>query len=49
MALKDLERLTGELEELAVLMRQETRPQARWVILQRVHEIMETIEKGLGK
>ena len=46
MALKDLERLTGELRELAQLLRQETRTQARWIILQRVQTIMAVIEKG---
>ncbi len=46
MALKDLEQLTGELQKLAQLLRQETRPQARWVILKRVHEIMSLIERG---
>lgn len=47
MALKDLERLTGELEELAILLRRESRPQARWVIMQRVQEIMDMIGKGM--
>lgn len=47
MALKELERLTGELEELALLLRQEARPQARMVIMQRVQEIMDMIEKGM--
>jgi hypothetical protein len=47
MALKDLELLTGELENLAQLLRQETRTQARWIIMQRVHEIMSMIGKGL--
>jgi len=46
-ALKDLERLTGELEDLAILLKQETRSQARRVIMQRVHEIMILIEKGM--
>ncbi len=43
MALKELERLTGELGELAVLLRAETRPQARRVIMERVQEIMRAI------
>jgi hypothetical protein len=42
-ALKELEQLTGELEELAVLLRAETRPQARRVIMQRAQEIMRVI------
>lgn len=46
MALKDLERLTGELGDLAILLKQETHPQARRVIIQRAHEIMTLIEKG---
>jgi hypothetical protein len=46
MALKELERLTGELEELKRLLRQETRPQARWIILGRVQEIMTRIGEG---
>jgi hypothetical protein len=47
MALKDLRRLTGELQELAQLLRQETRTQARWIIIQRVQEIMEMIGEGV--
>lgn len=47
MALKDLPRLTGELKELAQLLRQETRPQARWIIMQRVQEIMNMIGEDL--
>lgn len=47
MALKELERLTIELQELAHCLREETRPQARVVIMQRVQEIMELIGKGL--
>lgn len=43
MALKDLERLTGELEELAALLKAETRPLARRVIMERVQEIVSTI------
>ncbi len=43
MALKDLERLTGELEELAVLLKAETRPLARRVIMERVQEIIAVI------
>ncbi len=46
MALKDLERLTGELKTLAHLMRQEARPQARLLIMQRVQEIVAEIGKG---
>ncbi len=46
-ALKELERLTGELEELAVLLKAETRPQARRVIMERVQEIVLVVrEKG---
>lgn len=47
MALRELERLTGELEDLAQLLRQETRTQARWVILTRVQQIMDRIGKDL--
>jgi hypothetical protein len=46
MALKDLELLTGELETLAELMRVETRPQARTLILLRVQEIVGLIKRG---
>jgi len=46
MALKDLERLTQELETLADHLRAETRPGARVVILQRVGEIIDTIERN---
>jgi hypothetical protein len=46
MALKELELLTGELETLALLLKQETRVQARWVILERVQEIMSLIKRG---
>lgn len=42
-ALKDLELLTGELEKLAVLLRDETRPLARRVIMQRAQEIIKSI------
>lgn len=49
MALKELELLTGELENLAHMLKWETRPQARWVIMQRVQEIMDLIGKGLTK
>ena len=49
MALKDLEQLTGELEKLAQLLRQETRTQARWVIMARVQEIMDLIGKGISE
>jgi hypothetical protein len=48
MALKDLERLTGELEKLAHLLKEETRSKARWVIIQRVQEIMSEIGAGNG-
>jgi hypothetical protein len=47
MALKELKRLTGELEELAQLLKQETRAQARWIIMRRVSEIMHLIGEGL--
>ena len=43
MALKDLERLNRELEELAVLLGAETRPLARRVIIERVSEIMRAV------
>lgn len=46
MALKDLERLTTELTELAVLLKAETRPTARLVIMERVQEIVVAIGKG---
>lgn len=46
MALKELERLAGELNELKGLLKAETRTQARWLILQRVQEIMTQIEEG---
>lgn len=46
MALKDLERLTAELEELAQLLKAETRPSARVVIMERVQEIVVAIGKG---
>ncbi|MCM2280576.1 MAG: hypothetical protein NDI61_01870 [Bdellovibrionaceae bacterium] len=47
MALRELERLTQELEELANLLRAETKPASRLVILERVQEIMGSIGKGL--
>lgn len=47
MALKELERLTQELEQLAGILRSETKPAARLLILQRVNEIMGSIGKGL--
>lgn len=47
MALKELERLTRELENLAELLKGETKPVARLVILQKAQEIMGSIEKGL--
>ena len=43
MALKELERLTGELEELTCLLRQESKTEARWVIFRRVQEIISMI------
>jgi hypothetical protein len=46
MALKDLERLTSELKHLALLLKAETRPTARLVIMERVQEIVSTIGKG---
>lgn len=46
MALKELERLTGELEELAVLLKAETRPLARRVIMERVKEIVWAIARS---
>lgn len=47
MALTELERLTRELKELAELLKAETKATSRIVILQRVQEIMGSIEKGL--
>lgn len=41
--LKELEQLTSELGELAVLLRAENRPLARRVIMERVQEIMRAI------
>ena len=46
MALKDLELLSSELGELAVLLKAETRPLARRVIMERVNEIVRSIKKG---
>jgi hypothetical protein len=43
MALKELELLTGELEQLALMLRDENRSQARLEIMRRVHEIMTEI------
>ncbi len=48
MALTELERLTSELASLAEMLKGETKSIARLVILQRVQEIMGSIEKGLG-
>lgn len=48
-ALKDLRRLTMELEELAHMLRTETRRQARWLIIRRVNEIMRLIGEGMQK
>ena len=49
MALKELELLAGELEELLSLLRQEGRPPARRIIMLRVQEVMHLIGKGMGK
>jgi hypothetical protein len=46
MALKDLERLTRELEQLTQLLRAETRRAARALIFQRVQEIIGKIQEG---
>ena len=46
MALRDLEQLTRELEQLAQLLKQETKAAHRVVILQRVQEIMDSIGRG---
>ena len=46
MALKELELLTQELADLAVLYRQERRFRARAIIIERVKEIMLKIGKG---
>jgi hypothetical protein len=43
-ALKELERLTTELKDLALLLKEENRPQARWLILARVREIVLAID-----
>ena len=45
---KELEQLTTELAELAALLKQETKPRSRMVILQRVQEIMSVIGQGLA-
>ena len=47
MALKELERLTRELEKMAELLKAETNPASRLVILQQVQEIMGSISRGL--
>ena len=48
MALKDLERLTSELEELTCLLEQESKTEARWVIFRRVQEIISMIGEGFN-
>lgn len=48
MALKELERLTSELEYLAELLRAETKLTSRLVIIRRVHEIMDSIGEGVS-
>ena len=46
MALRDLEQLTRELEELKELLKAETKASSRIVILSRVQEIMDSIGRG---
>ena len=48
MSVRELERLTNELAELALMLKQETQPRSRMVILQRVQEIMAMIGQGLA-
>jgi hypothetical protein len=47
MALRELERLTDELEYLAELLKAETKLSSRIVILERVQEIVDSIGKGI--
>lgn len=47
MAIQDLEKLKGELEDLAEKLKSETQIQARWIILQRAEEIMYIIREGI--
>jgi len=43
--LRELRRLTSELEELTVLLKAETRPRARWVIMRRMNELIRLINR----
>lgn len=45
MALQELRRLTNELEELSLLLKAETRPHARWVIMRRMNELIRQINR----
>lgn len=47
-AIHELEKLKGELQELSEKLKSETRIHARWIILQRAQEIMQMIREGLG-
>ena len=47
MKLKELELITLELGEMISLLRVEARPEARWIIMLRVQELMKSIGKGL--
>lgn len=43
--LRELRRLTSELEELTVLLKAENRPRARWVIMRRMNELIRRINR----
>lgn len=45
LSLRELRRLTGELEELTVLLKAETRPRARWVIMKQINELIRRINR----
>jgi len=47
MKLKELELITLELGEMLSLLRSEARPEARWIIMLRVQELMKSIGKGI--
>ncbi len=47
MALKELERLTQELDKLSQLLKSETRSRARLVIIRRFQEIIDRIGEGI--
>lgn len=48
MAIQELQRLIGELKELSDLLKNETKTQARWLIMQRIQEISLLIRKAEG-